>query len=298
MTAAPCTVRSISDRLCDARAPGGVRFPPVPWKYRGAIEDHEPRRRGLGIVLLAGLFLAIAAWSLAYPAFTGPDEPAHAIESAATARGQVLGRIEQNYVQIVRVPELYGRASKYASCFQAYGEITPACAPRLRGGSRLVHTTTYEFRGSSPVYYLLTGLPTLALPGSAGFYVMRLLNAAAGTALLGLGCWAAFRSRSRWLALGVLAAITPEVLLLSGVLNPNGLEAAAAIAAWACLVALRIEPVDRWTPLIRGAGVAVVVLVASRGLSPFFALVIVAAAMLVLRPGDAATLTRRRDARR
>src|SRR3954470_22350145 len=26
MTAAPCTVRSISDRLCDARAPSGVRF--------------------------------------------------------------------------------------------------------------------------------------------------------------------------------------------------------------------------------------------------------------------------------
>ncbi|MGZ4711594.1 MAG: DUF2142 domain-containing protein [Acidimicrobiia bacterium] len=244
------------------------------------------------------MFVASAAWSIAFPPFAGPDERAHAIEAAAVVRGQILGDVgAHNLLQTVRVPEAY-RRSAHTGCYLAFGEITPACVKDWDGGSRLASTTTYQFRGSSPLYYAVVGLPTFPWPGETGTYVMRLVNAAMCSALLALALAGAIRSGAGVFVVGAIAAVTPEVLVLAGVLNPNGLEAAAAIALWVSLLRLRLEPASGTTRVILDAGIAGAVLVVCRGLSPLYAAVIVIAALALAPPGTLARLRARSDARR
>jgi hypothetical protein len=89
------------------------------------------------------------------------------------------------------------------------------------------------------------------------------------------------------------------VFYLAGSVNPNGVEIAAAIALWATLLALLRAPV---TPLAEGrlvarAGVALVVLALTRGLSPVYGALAVAAAAALAPPGRLRALARRSDVR-
>src|SRR5262249_4956004 len=75
-----------------------------------------------------------------------------------------------------------------------------------------------------------------------------------------------------WLAAsGFAFALTPTTLFLSGTVNPNGVEIAAAIGAWASGAVLAHDArkhVDG--VVVRRAAIAMIVLVVARGLSPLW----------------------------
>jgi hypothetical protein len=93
------------------------------------------------------------------------------------------------------------------------------------------------------------------------------------------------RPRRRLAPLGVLTAATPMVWYLGGLVNPNGLEIAVAIALWATIVPLaRGDSVEDDARLVTRAGLAATFLGAIRGLGPGFVLIAVVAGALLADP--------------
>jgi hypothetical protein len=253
--------------------------------------------------MFALLSAALSAWSLVSPLMSGHDEGAHAIRGAAVARGQLLGSPvpeawpeEPTVFVRVRVPEAYG-LSEAMGCFNRRADQTPQCAPSFEGGRDREGVVTYQFR-SPPWYYAAVGWTSLASPAAAGVYGMRLVTALVCAALLASALTAALEvRRGRFVAVGVFVAMTPEVLYLGGSINSNAIEVAAAIALWAALVAIansEQEPSRRHVAL---AGVALVILVGTRGLSPLFAGVILAVGGYLIGWSRGSQLLRRADVR-
>lgn len=255
--------------------------------------------RRLWLIAFMLIGVACAAWTFAYPRLGGPDESQHAIRAAAVVRGELLGRHDDRYGNldlVVDVPESYGQTAN-VDCYWPTMDTTPTCMSPISGSSRLVSATTYEFRGPF-LYYAVVGVPTLPFPSLAGIYLMRLVNALLCAALLASALTAAVRVRSLPLLVGVFVAITPEVLFLGGVINSNSVEAAAGICLWTALVALLRAPEESWKALIRTAGIAAVVLVASRGLSPLFLVICITAIGLITPRTRLRQLLARRDIHR
>ena len=164
--------------------------------------------------------------------------------------------------------------------------LPSACSSSLTGPSHPVELTTYV--GSyPPLYYLLVGVPTLAWPGELGIFLMRLLGGAISAGFLASAFMSALGTRrGRVAALGVLAAITPTALYVSSGVSPAGMEISSATSLWAAGLALVMTDSMEQTPrLVRRAGLAAVVLVWTRSVSPLW-LVCILATLLFLSDGS------------
>lgn len=245
----------------------------------------SPRR--LWWALFGTMTLLAALWSLASPLFSVPDEPAHVARAAAVARLQLVGTDrtgEGPDDQCVRdvagptegpvtctyfhLPQIFAAGYAVPVCFKFAPTVTADCAPALRGSTATIRVASTA--GSSPpLYYLLAGLPSLVFRSAFGVHVMRLVSGALCAAFLASAFLSA-RSVGRGLIApaGVLVAATPMTFFLAGAVNPNGLEAAAAIGLWAAGAALATGAVD--SRLALRAGVAVVALALTRPLSPLW----------------------------
>jgi hypothetical protein len=258
------------------------------------------------------LLLAIqAAWALATPLMTGPDESSHAVRAAAVARGQLAGDHgpdllgSPNVFVRVRVPEAYGRADSAAVCFLGtsrtgrLGGQAPGTAPEcsgLDGGDRQVTAATLQYRGQ-PLYYALVGWTSRLSPDATGMYLMRLATAAIVAAVLA----SAFASARllpapRLGAAAVGLTATPVVLSLGGSVNSSAVEVAAAVGLWAGAAALARAP-EVGGRLVARTGLAAALLVSARGLGPVFALVVLAAMVPVAGRERLRALFARRDLR-
>jgi hypothetical protein len=245
-------------------------------------------------VAFAGAFVAMAAWAMATPLLGGPDEGEHAIRAAAEVRGEMgeVEWIEFGPTAHARAPEAYARADDML-CFSLRPGTTPDCQPSFSGDGDLVEVTTYEFR-PPPAYYLAVGWVTHPWPASAGVYAMRLLSAAACAAFVATALAAARRPLAR---MGVLVAATPMALYLGGQVNPNGLEAAAALCLWSTTQALADDDGTPDRPLVARAGIALAVLAVMRGFSAPVAVLVVLAAAISATPSRRRALARRTDVR-
>ena len=260
----------------------------------------RPASPGLGIWGLAvvGFFLLMAAWALADPLLSGPDEPAHLIRAEAIVRGQLVGRPQtanaDNPVTIVRVPGfLQNSNSLQYWCYIFATNVTAECAPPLSGPDHLIPLPTYVGH-YPPLYYAAVGWPSLLDGGPTGVLWMRLVSALMNALLLGTALWLAAR-RSRILVAAVLVAVTPTVVYYSASVNPNGLEMTSAVCFWCAVLGMAMP----W-PSRRGgsgdaaavpaaapapaeiviAGVSGSLLALSRGLSPAWVIVALGAALL------------------
>ncbi|WP_436794188.1 DUF2142 domain-containing protein [Actinospongicola halichondriae] len=259
------------------------------------------RRRWWALFALLGM--ATTAWALASPLMAGHDESSHVVRAAAVARGHGFGRPapdafppEPNVFIEVPAPEAYALA-KRVGCFNKRRDVTPDCAPSFAGGHDVDWVLTYQFR-SQPAYYAAVGWTSLIDPAADGVYAMRVVSGLLCAALLASAFTSArVGAHPRWTVLGVAVALTPEALYLAGSVNSNAVEVAAAVGVWAALLAL--TRVDGPAParLVTRAGVAMVVLVGTRGLSPLFGAMIVALVALLLGRDRSVDLLRRRDVR-
>ncbi len=195
--------------------------------------------------LALGFGLLLVAWVMATQPFAAPDEPSHYLRALSIANGHLLG---------AKVP-------------YPYGGLMPAQLAWVDQGTRAVwvpaglsppvpcidHKPNFavlapgcreasEVGNYHPLPYLL---PALALDVSndstTGLYLSRLASAIPCLAFI-LLAFALLWDGSAWSLLGPLGAITPMVLFISSIVNPNGLELAACLAFAASVLRIARVP--------------------------------------------------------
>ena len=225
-------------------------------------------------------FATFAAWSIATPLFASPDEPTQVARAAALVRGQLVGRTigsVKNARTAISIPRAFVGSPGNPTCFAFNSSVPASCAPPQPADPSIVPMTTYSGR-YPPFYYAVVGLPSLVAVSSTGIYLMRLVSGLMSAVMIALALMSVVLwSRSRLLLVGVVAATTPMVWFLGGVVNPNGLEASAAICAWTAGAVLLLErPEHPPTGLVAVLAASLGVLMLTRPLSALWAAVIVA----------------------
>ncbi len=224
------------------------------------------------------LFLVGTCWNLATPIFGGPDEPAHVLRAASLVRGQLLGPHmpgNPEAVTQVRVPVRFALGASMPLCYIGKFDQPAGCAGRYPTQHGTMKFQTYVGR-YPPLYYALVGWPSLFDTTAGGVRLMRVMSTVVQSLLLGLavacvGVW----GRSEIWAAGLALAMTPMVLFLEGTVDPNGMEIAAAIAAWtAGMLAVWEVPGEPPRALLRALGGSAAVLAVTRGASPLWVAVL------------------------
>lgn len=187
------------------------------------------------------LFSALACmWALATPVSAGPDEPAHLVKAASVARGQLGGTAGPLGIQVT-VPR-YVAETHNRTCFAFHPDRPASCAAGepAEGGDLLTAPTTAGLY--NPTYYALVGWPTLLFTDDTGIYATRIVSAVLSSLFLAFAAMLVTGWRRGGLVVtGVLAAATPMVLFLDGVVNPNAVETTATLAAFCALLALILD---------------------------------------------------------
>ena len=225
--------------------------------------------------VVASLFALVVSWSLSMPLFSGPDEPANFVRSAAVVRSEFVGAdvgvsLEKSYwTTTVNIDPQFGVANLVPWCFAPFSE-KPACNLAVEDAA-FVDNPPYTNMGRYPIFpFLVSGVGTIFGANDMSVLASRLMLGASAVALLGFAFSSVAHRRGSVPAL--LMALTPGVIFLSAVMNPSALEIASAIALWTIL-----PHVFESSPLakieISGVAVAGVVLIATRPLGPAMYLV-------------------------
>jgi hypothetical protein len=156
----------------------------------------------------------------------------------------------------------------------------------FRSGSKLAPATTsaglYD-----PLYYLLVGWPSLFISnGQAATIAMRVISALLCSAFAALAFLTITRMRgARVIRPAFLIAITPVVVFLASVVNPNALEICAGLAFFsvALYVVREVTGPPSWWAL-SGLMVSGILLANTRSLSPFWLAIFGAAVLIYSTP--------------
>jgi len=259
------------------------------------------RRPGRLFLVAFGVFFALtAAWSMSTPLGAAPDEPPHLVKAAATARGEINGTfgylVEPMIQGLTEQPaRFYSVPNAYAELAICYAAVVPTCLRPIPHSdlSVIAPTTAGHY---NPVYYAAVGWPSLFFDGFHGMYLVRLMSALLNSLLLAGAFTIAAQWRRPALALaGLAVAVTPMVLFLGGVVNPNGIESSSAILAWTAALSLALEPrPELFKGWMAGLAVAVAVLANARPLGGEWTVAILAVSALVARRGAVRAVVRSR----
>jgi hypothetical protein len=225
--------------------------------------------------MLASLFVLVVSWSLSMPLFSGPDEPANFVRSAAVVRGEFVGAdvgvsLEKSYwTTTVNIDPQFGVANLVPWCFAPFSE-KPACNLAIEDAA-FVDNPPFTNMGRYPILpFLISGVGTIFGANDVSALASRLTLGAIAVALLGFAFSSVAHRKGNVPAL--LMAITPGVVFLSAVMNPSALEIASAIALWTILPhVFDSSPLTRIE--ISGVAIAGVVLIGTRPLGPALYLV-------------------------
>ncbi|MFE6052033.1 DUF2142 domain-containing protein [Kitasatospora sp. NPDC056446] len=248
-----------------------VAAPSVPPAQRSDGGSARPGRRlfrRTWWTAFIGFFLVCAGWVLASPYDASPDEREHIIRAVGVARGEFApkpeaagggtGAFQHVPASIVRDNCWWFDATKPATCAEP------------PGGDQTVERVATRAGRYNPLYYALVGWPMAIWPNWLGLTLGRLISAGLVSALLASAAHSAVAwTRHRLAAAGILVAVTPITLHLSGSINPNGFEIAAGVALIAALIPTMLDPEQ---PLRRAAmvqiGIAGSVVMTCRALGP------------------------------
>ncbi len=201
---------------------------------RAALASHVERRPGLTVG--AAAFVLMAVWGLFVPLFAGPDENSNFVRAAAVIRGEVIGgdlpaSLDDNYFRTtVGIDPQFVAANPIPFCFAPFRNVA-ACNTPL-DTAPVVDDPPFTFQGRyPPVAFVVPGLGTLVGPNDMAVRLGRLADSAAAAALIGIAAARLVRSSIPLVVL--LVAWTPGAQFMGAVINPSGVEIAAAIAVWA-----------------------------------------------------------------
>lgn len=193
----------------------------------------RPAPRGM---LPAALAMILLAWIMATPRNGGPDEPSHSVASAALLRGDRSGElVDLGFpAEMFRVPAMVGEPNP--ACF-AFAPDQPAdCAGHPDGSTALAARESTS--AGYPVWgHLLPGLASLVPSPQAYSYLARAANALVAVALLVLSM-RRLAGRNSWMAIGLLAGLTPIAWFSMAIVNPSALAIAGGAALWTGLLIL------------------------------------------------------------
>jgi len=231
----------------------------------------------LPLVLVgASLALLLAAWIVATQPFAAPDEASHYLRALTVANGQLLG-------PKMRYPPVPGMTLTELAFVQGdtRGVLVPS---RLSPPGVLCaggNTDSRPSRGCIeatptgdyfPPPYLL---PALALEVSSdatsGLWLGRIASAVPCFAFIVLA-FILLWELDCWSIVGLMLAVSPMVLFVGSILNPNGLEIAASLAFAAAVLRIARAPAraHRWVWVVLVISGAVTVL--SWQVGPVFAI--------------------------
>ena len=259
------------------------------WRDTATGGAGQPRTAAVFIWAFLGVGTMICAWSFATPMGAAPDEPAHIAQAVAIVRGQFDGPTHHysiGQVGSVRVP---GWAADEGTCFvdadlltfPVQTGIAAPCSDTLSDTPRPTLVAN-QFTNSPPLYYVVTGIPSLFLSGASALYAMRLMNDLLNAGLVALGISLLIRYYPRRTPLvGVLVALSPMVLFLMAVVTSSGLEISSGFATW-CGALCIVEHPQLPRALAIWTAVAAVVLVLNRPTSPLDAGIITVIAALLI----------------
>lgn len=229
-----------------------------------------------------GFGLLLAAWVVATQPFQAPDEASHYLRAAGIASGQWLGSKTRYHAPWIPASQR-AWAQRNTRAVVIPASLTPPGAScklrRPQVGSCVEATPVGNYH---PLPYIL---PAAAISVSrdtgTALWLSRAASAAQCLAFLVLAI-ALLWSGKVWSLIGLLMAVTPMVLFVSSVINPNGLEVAADLAFIAGLLRVSRSPsrVGRWVWVAVAVSGAVTIL--SWQLGPVFALVDVCVAVALL----------------
>ena len=196
----------------------------------------------LRVLLVAWLLFGSigSLWSFASPLMSVPDEPAHAIKAAAVARGQLWGSSSgvQGDPLTVQVPGYIADLNNHV-CFAQRSNVTADCTAPIDAADRGWRTGKTSAGNYNPVYYGIVGMGSRGLSGEAAIYAMRLISAwMVSFFLAAIFCAASTLRRFHRPVIAASIALTPAVFFLTGSINPNALEIAAAGAVFMSLCAI------------------------------------------------------------
>lgn len=250
--------------------------------------------------LLAGwlcAFLIAAAWAVASPMSSSPDEPSHILKAEATVRGQFTGEPSKLAGRTtVTVPEDLADPGGQFTCYVFHGDVPAACVPAQQTGNdddpveRITGVGDYN-----PLYYAIVGIPSLVTEGNTAWFGMRLMSALVNSFFIGILFFVAAQLRRSPAFLGwVAVALTPMTLYLTGMVNPNSVEitGAAALAALAWSI---VWDTTRSNLPLKMTLLAVVGIVVgnTRALSPLYVVLILFAVLITFPLRRSADLLRR-----
>ena len=195
------------------------------------------------------------------------------------------------------MPESFANFAVPSCRYLIFQNLPADCGHGLRGSGREVIGVTYVGR-YPPLYYAIVGLPSLIWHTNTAVYLMRLLSGLLCSMFLGLAfALAALWSRSRLLVLAVAVTASPMAIIFGAVVNPSGLEIAAATCVWTGGLILVLDRTSEPpTSLVVATGIAASGMVLSRGLSPLW-LAVIGGSLAALAPGSLRVLLRSRRVR-
>jgi hypothetical protein len=221
------------------------------------------------------LFALMAVWSLMTPLFSGPDEPANYIKSAAVIRGEWVGSefppsLQMSYwTTYVHVNPQFGTPNLIPWQFASFPDrpgydIAIEDAPAN-------DVPTWTNMGRYPVLpFIFSGVGTLLGPHDMSARVARLMTSAICAALLAM---AAFAMRRREMSsVGILMAVVPGTIFLASTMNPSAIEICAAIAMWAVTPIVISGKLEKWSRFVFATSGTLLIL--TRPLGPLFYVVI------------------------
>ena len=279
-----------------AVTPGGA----TPLDNAEVPDPARPQKRTTGLhnkwvqwlLAFIGIFFLTSSWTLSTPEYASQDEWAHVYRAVSVVRGEIAPKADDQLgggSGYLNVPQTYISERVAASCYPFKNAVTADCIATVENESQLVETTSGAAR-YNPFYYLLVGWPSLITTGPISLMLMRLAGAVICSGLLASAVLSAVRGRhGRFWLLGLLISMTPMTLFLESVVNPNGLEIAAAAGTWVALARLCTGTSDETGALLRRFGIAASCLVLSRGLSPLWLAII---GLTCLAIGNGAALKR------
>lgn len=221
-------------------------------------------------------FALMMGWALITPTYGSPDGWAHESRAYGVAHGEWLPvpyappeNPSSSGFGMNTAPQSWLFRDITNACFRFKPTITPDCSPDLDQSSALLESPTSAGR-YPPLYYFVTGLPSLVLSAHNATWGMRAVGAALAAMCLAWAAMAASTRRRPGVALaGIAVAATPATLYLGGSVNPNALEIMAGLATIACgLGAIQEDRPDVASALMRRALIAAAIMVSGRIVAP------------------------------
>ncbi len=238
------------------------------------------------VLLLIGLALLGTAWVFSTPPGWAPDEPVQYLRALGISEGTLLGPREplnpSNLAElreggVLAAQQLWNDEDRRGVVVPA--SLSPPGEPCTTNLSDTTGSCT-EVSYTGDYYPLAYLLPAVGIAASNAWQTALLLSRVGSLVqmLIFLGLAVILTGpKAGWRLVGLLAAMTPMVLFIGSMMNPNGLEIAANLAFVAALLRLRRDPTGfpgwGWISLIASG----VVTVLAWQLGPLFAVVDIAA---------------------